>query len=125
MSFTNKKSMQNICLNIDYETTTDDKKISNHFNKFSSSVAVKHVKKYQTQLKILIHTSTNDLKKSFFLSHLSLEDVEAIINTLKINHLIGPDSTPTIILKQFKNNLKSFSRSDLFNFFNRIISQNS
>ena len=107
MSFTNKKSTQNISLNIDYETITDDKVTSNHFNKFSSSVVVKLVKKYQTQLKSLIHTSTNDLKKSFFLSPISPEDVKAIINTLKVNNLIGPgSSTPTIILKQFKKQFK-------------------
>ena len=51
MSVTNKKSIQNINLNIDNETVTDDKVISNHFNKFFSSIAEKLVKKYQTQLK--------------------------------------------------------------------------
>ena len=62
VSITNKKSIQNINLNIDKETITDDKEISNHFNKFFSSIAGKLVKKYQTQLKPLIHTYTNNLK---------------------------------------------------------------
>ena len=43
--------MQNTNLDIDNETATDDKVISNHLNKFISSVAGKLVKKYQTQLK--------------------------------------------------------------------------
>ena len=42
-------------LNIDNETITEDKVISNHSNKFFSSVARKIVKKYQTQLKPLTH----------------------------------------------------------------------
>ena len=58
MSVTNKKSIQNINLNIDNETITDDKVIPNHFKKFSSSIAGKRAKKYQTQLKPLIHTET-------------------------------------------------------------------
>ena len=39
VSVTNKKSIQNINLNIDNETITDDKVISNHFKKFFSSIA--------------------------------------------------------------------------------------
>ena len=56
MSITNKKSIQNINLNIGNETITDDKVISNDFNKFFRSIAGKPAKKYQTQLKFLIHT---------------------------------------------------------------------
>ena len=67
VSITNKKSIQNINLNIDKETITDDKEISNHFNKFFSSIAGKLVKKYQTQLKPLIHTYTNNLKNLFWI----------------------------------------------------------
>ena len=37
VSVTNKKSIHSINLNIDNETTTDDKVFSNHFNKFFSS----------------------------------------------------------------------------------------
>ena len=56
VSITNKKSIQNINLNIGNETITDDKVISNDFNKFFRSIAGKPAKKYQTQLKFLIHT---------------------------------------------------------------------
>ena len=56
VSITNKKLIQNINLNIDNETITDNKVNSNHFNKFFSSIAGQLVKKYQTQLKTLIHT---------------------------------------------------------------------
>ena len=60
VSVTNKKSKENIILNIDNETITDDKVISNPFNKFFSSIAGKLLKKKkkktQTQRKPLIHT---------------------------------------------------------------------
>ena len=59
MSVTNKKSIQNIILNIDNETLTDDKVISNHF---INSIAGKLVKKHLTQLKPFIHTETKYLK---------------------------------------------------------------
>ena len=52
----NKNSIQNLSLNIDSETITDDKVISNHFVKFLSSVPGKLIKKFPTQLKTLIHT---------------------------------------------------------------------
>ena len=45
VSVTNKKFIQNINFNIDNENITDDKVISNYFNKFFSSVAGKIVKK--------------------------------------------------------------------------------
>ena len=41
-------------------------------------------------------------KKSFFLSPISPEDVEVLISTLRVHTAIGPESIPTIILKQFK-----------------------
>ena len=41
--------MQNISLNIDKETITDVKVISNRFNKSFNTVAGKRVKKDQTQ----------------------------------------------------------------------------
>ena len=59
MSVTNKKSIQNIILNIDNETLTDDKVISNHF---INSIAGKLAKKHLTQLKPFIHTETKYLK---------------------------------------------------------------
>ena len=44
MSVTSKKSKQNIDINTDNETIADDKVISNHFNKFFSSIAGKVVR---------------------------------------------------------------------------------
>ena len=59
VSVTNKKSRQNINLNIDNETITDDKIISNHFNKFFSSIAGKLVKKIRNTTKTFDSYSNN------------------------------------------------------------------
>ena len=42
-------------------------------------------------------------KQSFFLSPILPDDIEALISTLKVHKAVGPDSIPTIILRQFKN----------------------
>ena len=105
MSVTNKKSIQNIILNIDNETITADKVNSNHFNKFFSSIAGKLVKKIPNTTKIFDSYLNKQLKKFFFLSPISPEDVEVLISTLSVHTAIGTDSIPTIISKQ----LKSFS----------------
>ena len=102
MSVTNKKSIQNINLNIDNETITDDKVISNHFNKFFSSIAGKLVRKIPNTTKTFDSYLNKQSEKSFFLSPISPDDVEALISTLKVHKVVGPGSIPTIILKQFK-----------------------
>ena len=108
MSVTNKKSIQNIILNIDNETIIADKVNSNHFNKFFSSIAGKLVKKIPNTTKIFDSYLNKQLKKFFFLSPISPEDVEVLISTLSVHTAIGTDSIPTIISKQ----LKSFSWND-------------
>ena len=102
MSVTNKKSMQNIKLNIDNETITNDKVIFNHFNKFFSSIAGKLVRKIPNITKTFDSYLNKQSEKSFFLSPMSPEDVEALISTLKVHKAVEPGSIPTIILKQFK-----------------------
>ena len=102
MSVTNKKSIQNINLNIDNETITDDKVISNHFNKFFSSIAGKLVRKIPNTTKTFDLYLTKQSEKSFFLSPILPDDIEALISTLKVHKAVGPGSIPTIILKQFK-----------------------
>ena len=101
MSVTNKKSIQNINLNIDNETITDDKVISNHFNKFFSSIAGKLVRKIPNTTKTFDSYLNKQSEKYFFLSPISPDDVEALISTLKVHKAVGPGSIPTITLKQF------------------------
>ena len=68
MSVTNKKSIQNINLNIDNETITDDKVIPNHFNKFFSSIAGKLVRKIPYTTKTFDSYLNKQSEKYFFLS---------------------------------------------------------
>ena len=63
MSVTNKKSIQNINLNID-EAITDDNIISNHFNKFFSSIAGKLIGKIPNTTKTF-DLYLNNLKNPF------------------------------------------------------------
>ena len=102
MSVTNKKSIQNISLNKDNETITDDKVISNHFNKFFSSVAGKLVKKIPNTTKTFDSYLNKQSEKSFFLLPISPEDVEVLMSTLKVHKAVGPGRIPIIIVKQFK-----------------------
>ena len=51
VNVTNKNSIQKISLNINDETITDNKVISNYFKKFFSSVAEKLVKKIRNKTK--------------------------------------------------------------------------
>ena len=102
MSVTNKNSIQNINLNIDNETISDDKVIASHFNKFFSSIAGKLVRKIPNTTKTFDLYLNKQSGKSFFLSPILPDDVEALISTLKVHKAVGPSSIPTIILKQFK-----------------------
>ena len=85
-----------------YETITDDKVISNHFNKFFSSIVGKLVRKIPNTTKTFDSYLNKQSEKSFFLSPISPDDVEALISTLKVHKAVGPRSVSTIILKQFK-----------------------
>ena len=68
MSVANKKSIQNINLNIDHETITDDKVIFNDFNKFFSSVAGKLVRKIPNATRTFDSYLNKQSEKTFFLS---------------------------------------------------------
>ena len=98
MSVTNKKSIQNINLNIDNGTITDDKVISNHF----SSIAGKLVWKIPNTTKTFDSYLNKLSQKSFFVPPISPDDAKALIRTLKVHKAVWPGSIPTIILKQFK-----------------------
>ena len=66
MSVTNKKSIQKINLNIGNETITDDQVISDHFDKFFSSIAVKLVRKIPNTTETLDSYLNKQSEKSFF-----------------------------------------------------------
>ena len=75
VSVTNKKSKQNINLNIDNETITDDKVISNHFKKFFSSIAGKLIREIPNTTKIFdLYYLNKQSEKSL------PDDIEALIS---------------------------------------------
>ena len=89
-------------LNIDIETITDDKVISNHFDKSFSSIAGKLVRKIPNTTKTFDSYFNKQSEKYLFLSPILPDDAETLISTLKVDKAVGPGSIPTIILKQFK-----------------------
>ena len=82
LSVTNKSSIQSISLNKDNETITDDEIISNHLNKFFTSVARNLIKKIPNTTKNFDSSLNNEDEKSVFLSPISPEDDEALIATI-------------------------------------------
>ena len=82
LSVTNKSSIQSISLNKDNETITDDEIISNHLNKFFTSVARNLIKKIPNTTKNFDSSLNNEDEKSVFLSPISSEDDEALIATI-------------------------------------------
>ena len=82
LSVKNKGSIQSIISNIDNETITDGEIISNHFNKFFSSVAGNVVKKIPNTTKTFDSSLNNEDEKPVFLSPISPEDVEALIGNI-------------------------------------------
>ena len=98
----NEKSSNNISLNIDNETITDDLTISNHFNNFFTSVAKNLVNKIPKTPKSFNSCLKNSNENSFFLSLTTEEDFENILSTLKTNKRAEPGSVPTRIPKDFK-----------------------
>ena len=82
LSVTNKSPIQSISLNKDNETITDDEIVSNHFNKFFTSVARNLIKKIPNTTKTFDSSLNNEDEKSVFPSPISPEDDEALIGTI-------------------------------------------
>ena len=103
---------------IDSQIIRSAKEISDTFNNFFTSVAVKinkntvklKKKHTHTYLSYLGHENSN----TFFLFPTLPEDTEDLISSMKTNKASGPNSIPTKILKLFK---KEFSKplSDIIN----------
>ena len=90
---------------IDETRTTNAKLIANHFNFFFTSVAPK------LNEKIVKGQTTNE---TIFLFPTTPEDIKSLINCIKPNKTIGPNSISTKILKEFKTKL-SEPLSDMIN----------
>ena len=93
--------------------TTNAKFIANHFNTFFTSVAAKLNEKIVKAKKPFSHY-LGQTDETTFLSPTNQADIESLINCIKPNKAIGPNSIPTKILKEFKSEL-SEPLSDMIN----------
>ena len=79
--------------------------MANHFNTFFTSAAAKlneKIVKAKTQFSHYLGQITDE---TIFLSPTTPADIEYLINCIKPNKTIGPNSIPTKILKEFKTEL--------------------
>ena len=101
------------CSLIGESTATNAKLIANHFNTFSSIVAKLNEKIVKAE-KLFSHYLGQTTDETIFLSPTTPADIESLINYLRPNKAIGPNSIPTKILKKFKTEL-SEPLSDMIN----------
>ena len=94
--------------------TTNTILIANHFNTFFTSVAAKLNEKIVKAKKPFSHYLGQITDETIFLSPTTPADIESLINCIKPNKAIGPNSIPTKILKEFKTEL-SEPLSDMIN----------
>ena len=94
--------------------TTNAKLIANHFNTFFTSVAAKLNKNIMKAKKPFSHCLGQITDETIFLNPTTPADIESLINCIKANKAIGPNSIPTKILKEFKTEL-SEPLSDMIN----------
>ena len=109
-----RKSSNQINLNINDKTITDETQIANHFNVFFTSIATKLLKKIPPTTKTVLLFLRNSNENSFFLTPTTPKEIEDIISKLKLGKAVGPNSIPTRILKDHKKVL-SKPLSDLIN----------
>ena len=101
--------------------TTNAKLIANYFNTFFTSVAAKLNEKIVKAKKPFSHYLGQTTDETIFLSPTTPAEVESLINCIKSNKAIGPNSIPTKILKEFKTELLE-PLSDMTNLsFNKAI----
>ena len=94
---------------------TDDKSISESFNKYFTSIADKilHERKY-TGVKSHMDYLHNPLPNSFVIRECTPLEVESLIASLNKNKATGPNSIPTSILQLLKSDL-SIPLSKIYN----------
>ena len=85
--------------------TTNAKLIANHFNTFFTSVAAKLNEKIVKAKKLFSHYLGQTTDETIFLSPTTPADIESLIDCIKPNKAIGPNSIPIKILKEFKTEL--------------------
>ena len=83
--------------------TTNAKLIANHFNTFFTSVAAKLNEKILKAKKLFSHYLGQITDETIFLSPTTPEQVASLINCIKPNKAIGPNSMPTKVIKELNS----------------------
>ena len=95
-------------LQIAKKTETDAKEIAYHFNGYFTSIAGELSRK-------IVKSNLRSMKEdNTFLTTTTLNDIEVLIDSIKVNKGVGPNSIPTKIIKDYKS---KFSKplSDMIN----------
>ena len=86
---------------LDDQQATDTFVISDHFNKFFTTIAKKIESKIVQTDKKYSDFLDNPLEKTFFLTPTEPNEVQSLIKTLNLKKATGPNSIPTKLLKVF------------------------
>ena len=102
----NKRNNKTVnCLNVDGVEETDPFVISNHFNKFFSTIAQQIEGKIVKTNKHFSDFLSEPLQSNFFLTPTLPDEIQEIIKSLNSKKATGPNSIPTKILKVFSKTI--------------------
>ena len=102
----NKRNNKTVnCLNVDGVEETDPFVISNHFNKFFSTIAQQIEGKIVKTNKHFSDFLSDPLQSNFFLTPTLPDEIQEIIKSLNSKKATGPNSIPTKILKVFSKTI--------------------
>ena len=101
-------------LQIAKKIETDAKEIAYHFNGYFTSIAGELSRKIVKSKNIHLSNLRSMKEDNTFLTTTTLNDIEVLIDSIKVNKGVGPNSIPTKILKDYKS---KFSKplSDMIN----------
>ena len=101
-------------LQIAKKIETDAKEIAYHFNGYFTSIAGELSRKIVKSKNMHLSNLRSMKEDNTFLTTTTLNDIEVLIDSIKVNKGVGPNSIPTKILKDYKS---KFSKplSDMIN----------
>ena len=102
----NKRNNKTVnCLNVDGVEETDRFVISNHFNKFFSTIVQQIESKIVKTNKHFSDFLSDPLPSNFFLTPTLPDEIQEIIKSLNSKKATAPNSIPTKILKVFSKTI--------------------
>ena len=111
----NKRNSKTVtCLNVDGIEETDPFLISNHFNKFFSTIAQRIESKIVKASKHFSDFLAEPLQSNFFLTPTLPDENQKMIKSLNNKKAIGPNNIPTKVLQEFGKTI-SIPLADLIN----------